>query len=131
MPPDDPLGTEPASLSSPLEDPALLPFLPLLYVAWADGSLEPEELRLIGDRIGAAPDLAPGVRAALQRWLDPERPPSASSLQGLLAAIRGAAASWTANQKLSLTALGTELARRGGHDVSAAELEALRSLEEA
>jgi acyl-CoA oxidase len=113
------------------DDPALLPFLPLLYVAWADGSLEPEELRLIGDRIGAAHELAPGVRTALRRWLDPERPPSASSLQGLLAAIRGAAASLTASHKLSFTALGAEIARRNGHDVSAAEVEALRSLEEA
>jgi acyl-CoA oxidase len=128
MPTDQPPTAEPERIS---DDPALLPFLPLLYVAWADGSLEPEELRLIGDRISAARELPPAVRAALQRWLDPERPPSATSLQGLLTAIRGAVASWTASEKLSLTALGEELARQGGHDVSAAEAAALRTLEEA
>src|SRR6185295_10695363 len=128
MPTDEPPAAEPEQIS---DDPALLPFLPLLYVAWADGSLEPEELRLIGDRIGTASELTSTVRAALQRWLDPERPPSASSLQGLLAAIRGAATSLTASHKLSLTALGAELARQSGHEVSAAEMAALRSLEEA
>src|SRR4030095_14296640 len=119
MPTDGPPAAEPEQIS---DDPALLPFLPLLYVAWADGSLEPEELRLIGDRIGAARELAPAVRAALQRWLRPGRTPSASSLQGWLTAIRKAAASWTASEKLSLTALGKELARQSGHAVSAAEV---------
>ncbi len=127
MPTDEP-GTDPDPIS---EDPALLPFLPLLYVAWADGSLEPEELRLIGSRLDAARQLAPAVRATLRRWLDPERPPSATSLQGLLATIRGAAASWPASQRLNLTALGKELARQNGHDVSAATLEALKTIEEA
>ena len=131
MPTDEPPGAEPEPISSTLDDPALLPFLPLLYVAWADGSLEPDELRLISARISAARELTPAVRAALRRWLDPEMPPSATSLQGLLAAIRGAAASWTASQKLNLTTLGRELARHSGHVVSAAELAALRSLEEA
>jgi acyl-CoA oxidase len=128
---DEPPATEPEPISSLLGDPGLLPFLPLLYVAWADGSLEPDELRLIGSRVDAAPGLAPAVRAALRRWLDPERPPSATSLQSLLVAIRRAAGSWTASQRLNLTALGAELARSSGHVVSAAEREALRGLEEA
>jgi len=130
MPTHDPSGADPEPSPSSLEDPGLLPFLPLLYVAWADGSLEPDELRLISARVSAAQGLAPAIRAALQRWLDPDRPPSATSLQGLLAAIRGAAGSWTASQRLNLTALGSELARRSGHVVSAAELEALRAIEE-
>jgi len=128
MPTDEPPAAEPERIS---DDPALLPFLPLLYVAWADGSLEPEELRLIGSRISAARELAPAVRETLQRWLDPEKPPSPTSLQGLLATIRKATSGWTANQRLNLTALGRELARQSGHVVSAAELAALRMLEEA
>ena len=130
MPSSEPPGAEPEPNSSTVE-PGLLPFLPLLYVAWADGSLEPDELRLISARVSTVQGLAPAVRTALQCWLDPERPPSATGLQRLLAAIRKATEGWTASQRLDLTTLGSELAKRSGHDVSAAEREALRALEEA
>jgi hypothetical protein len=36
------------------EDPDLLAFLPLLYVAWADGELEPGEIRALHARIEEA-----------------------------------------------------------------------------
>ena len=40
-------------LPSP-DDGTLLPFLPMLYVAWADGDLEPEEIRAICGRLMAS-----------------------------------------------------------------------------
>lgn len=84
----DALGAGGVEIASLQGEPGLLPFLPLLYVAWADGDLEPDELRLIGSKVDAAEGLTPSVRAALGRWLDPEAPPSAQSIQDLLAAIR-------------------------------------------
>src|SRR6185295_697314 len=98
-----------------LEDPHLLPFLPLLYLAWADGSLEPEEIRQIGDQVSAARGVAPGLCAALRRWLDPATPPSPSLLQELLGTLRRSAAPLPAPQRLSLADLGLELAHRAGH----------------
>src|SRR5437867_1337764 len=84
----DTLGVREAEIGSLLGEPGLHPFLPLLYVAWADGDLEPNELRLIRSKVDAAKGLTPSVRAALGRWLDPETPPSAQSIQDLLAVIR-------------------------------------------
>ena len=114
---DDTLGARAAEILSLRGEPWLLPFLPLLYVAWADGDLEPDELRLIGSKVDAAEGLTPSVRTALGRWLDPDAPPSARSVQGLLAAIRRGAEGLTASQKLNLTDLGVELARSTGQVV--------------
>lgn len=62
-----------------ITDDRLLPLLPLIYVAWADGELAPAEAELIrrtADELGAAPD-------ALAPWLDPKAPPSAAELNRL------------------------------------------------
>ncbi len=115
----------------PTTDPGLLPFLPLIYVAWADGDLEPEELALIRGRVECAAGLAPEVRSGLARWLDPHAPPSASELQELLATIRGAGEGLTAEERRSLTDLGLELARASGQAVDPGEERALSALEEA
>jgi acyl-CoA oxidase len=125
------LETEPPEGAGALDDPGLLSFLPLLYLAWADGSLEPAELRWIDERVAAERGLAPALRSALRRWLDPQRPPAPARLQELLATIRGAAGSLLAAERLDLSTLGVELARRAGHTVSAPELEALQALEAA
>ena len=127
----DTLGARGAEIGSLLGEPGLLPFLPLLYVAWADGDLEPDELRLIGSKVDAAEGLPPAVRTALGRWLDPEAPPSARSIQDLLGAIRRGAAGLTASQNLNLTDLGMELVRSTGHPVQPVVRDALRALEAA
>lgn len=38
------------SLTPSLDDSRLLPFLPLIYIAWADGELSDEEIRAVRDR---------------------------------------------------------------------------------
>lgn len=114
-----------------LGDPGLLPFLPLLYVVWADGELEPDELRLIRSKVDAAEGLTPSVRAALGRWLDAEAPPSAQRIQDLLAAIRRGAEGLTASQNRTLTDLGMELVRSTRHPVQPVVQNALRALEAA
>ena len=66
--------------SAVFEDPDLLAFLPLLYVAWADGELEADEIRALHSRIeGATGGLGRSCQDSLGRWLDPGRPPSATS----------------------------------------------------
>ncbi|MGB5550296.1 MAG: hypothetical protein WBO74_07355, partial [Thermoanaerobaculia bacterium] len=73
--------------------PELLPYLPMLYVAWADGDLEPVEIRAICTRLGTTEGMDEDCQQFLEGWLDPENPPSATDLTTLLAAIRTAAAS--------------------------------------
>ncbi len=119
-------------MSAPdIEDPAQLPsrlrtFLPLIYVAWADGDLSDQEIEEICAAI--APHLDSDCQAGLGRWLDPERPPSAVELRAMLTTIERAAAGWGADEKVSLHELGKRLARADGHEPTSAELEALDRL---
>ncbi len=118
-------------ISALLGEPRLLAFVPLLYVAWADGDLDDEEIRLLRARVAGCEGLEPRLLAALSRWLDPDDPPSAQSLQALLAAARTACQRLTAKQKLNLSDLGLEIARSGGQELEPAECAALRALEDA
>ena len=60
-----------------LQEPRLLAFLPMLYVAWADGALDDGEVRAICDQTSARLDR--DCAELLGRWIDPERPPGAAS----------------------------------------------------
>ncbi len=85
------------------DDPRRLAFFPLLYVAWADGDLSPEETRAICARVSATEGLERGCRDHLGGWLDPDNPPSARDLRALLTAIRRGAAKLSPDRKRSLT----------------------------
>ncbi len=61
-------------------NPELIPFLPLLYIAWADGTLLPSELEEIKRLLDEQDDLDKTVRAMVLKWLNPKSPPSASEL---------------------------------------------------
>ncbi|NJK88697.1 MAG: TerB family tellurite resistance protein [Myxococcales bacterium] len=73
-----------------LEGVDLLPYLPMVYVAWADGDLTHDEIATIRARVGNAP-LSSDDRARLAEWMDPDRPPSASDVFRLLHRIQAAA----------------------------------------
>ena len=94
-------------------DRALLPFAPLLYVAWADGELAEAEAAKIRAQL-ALTDVDKRVASAVTRWLDPSHPPSATALEALLLDVRRAAARLPAAEQVTLVALGRELAR--AHD---------------
>ena len=123
--------SQPATDSPPavLEDPRLAAFYPLLYVAWADGDLSPEETREICARVSASDTLERGCRDHLGGWLDPDDPPTARDLRALLTAIRRGAGSLSRDRKLSLARLGVELARIDGIDVPESEVRALEDIE--
>lgn len=108
----------------PFDDPALLPFLPMLYVAWADGDLEADEMGEICHRLDG--DCA----RLLGPWLDPAQPPSASELAQLLGLLRRLGEALEKPERLSLAGLGLELAQAGGRTVREEERRALETLEE-
>lgn len=97
------------ALLSATRDPQLRPFLPLVYVAWADGELDDEELVALRERLAAQPWISPGARAALVMWLDPERPPSPSALQAALAAVKQAASTVDPATARSIAELGAAM----------------------
>jgi acyl-CoA oxidase len=110
---------------------ALLPFLPLLYVAWSDGSMELAELRAICTRVVDLWKMSPDDRERIGRWLDPDQPPTAAELDEILELVREGSAGLTAEDRRSLTELGLGLARAGGGGVSAEERQALEEIERA
>ena len=65
----------------------MVPFLPLIYVAWADGELSTEELGAFRAAIHRQPGIDAASLAALDRWLDPELPLTAAELEDLLGRI--------------------------------------------
>lgn len=95
---------------SRLEDPQLRPFLPLLYVAWADMELQPEEATSVRARIAAQPWLRPAAREALDAWLDPGAPPDAAELGKLLALVDRIAVTVEPSARRSLAAFAASLA---------------------
>ena len=122
----------PRARSGPLppDDPRLLPFLPMIYVAWADGDLSSDELVAIRDQVRVQPDLEEAVRLGLAGWLDPAYPPPAPALASLLTIIRAGAGALPAESRRSLAALGAGLARRGADaGVDTATERALAELE--
>ena len=113
------------------DDPKLLPFLPMLFVAWADGDLSAAEVRAIGARLDATSGLDEGCRELLGRWLDPDRPPTTDDLGSLLSRLRQAAQALPRRQRRTLTEFGLELAANANIDIPEAEQAALEELEDA
>jgi len=97
------------TLSAPT-DPSALPFLPMIYVSWADGDLTPQELESIRTRILETPAIRPETRTALRQWLDPDAPPSPRSLQRLLGEIRRHGAGLPSAARVSLARFGEAMA---------------------
>lgn len=108
-----------------IDEPELRPFLPLLYVAWADGDFSPEQRRLICERMEGQPWLRPRVRALLQQWLDPAQPPSAEALAQLRETLLRATANLSAEARSSLAAQAEAMAATAPDAPS----EALREVE--
>ncbi len=107
-----------------LDDPRLLPFLPALYVAWADGDLTEDEMQAV------CKGLDGDCFVLLGRWLNPAEPPSAAELQRMLRTIRRNASDFGRGEKLNLTDLGLRLARSDG-GVVGSERAAVEALERA
>ena len=113
-------------------DRALLPFAPLVYVAWADGMLSDEEIGHIGAQVAATEGVDEATRGVLARWLDPASPPSSSDLHGLLALMRRVGATLPEQDRRTLASLGLALARtEGGGEPGSGVSRALTDMEAA
>ena len=110
---------------------ALLPFLPLLYVAWSDGSMDLAELRSICSRVVDMWKMTPDDRERFGRWLDPDQPPTAEELDEILGMVRESSAGLSPDDRRSLTELGLALARAGGGELTSEERTALEEIEQA
>ncbi|MEM9690999.1 MAG: acyl-CoA dehydrogenase [Myxococcota bacterium] len=102
---------------------------PLLYVAWADGELDPSEVEAVR---GAAAThlLTDKQREAVDVWLDPAQPPTSTELLRLYRFVESDLSRLDAAARGSLVDLGLSLARLHGHPSEANRL-ALTEIEQA
>ncbi len=98
-----------------IDEPELRPYLPLLYVAWADGDFSSEERAFLKEKISAQPWLKPRLREELETWLSAGQPPSAEQLAQLHEAIARAAGTLSADEKHLLVDLARQMAVAAGH----------------
>ncbi len=109
--------------------PALLPFAPLLYVAWADGELSDAEFAVVRQHVASA-RISAELRDSLSGWLDPSDPPDSVELRRLLDAIHDCAAAVPPEACDSLADLGGALAAVRKVRLGRAEKRAIAEIEE-
>ena len=115
-------------LEMTLDDDRMRPFLPLVYSAWSDGELTPDEISSICDAVDRHPKIDADCRTALRLWLDPQQPPTPVELE----LLRRRVADWSAaleSQPGTVVALGLALTRATRSPVSAAEEAAVADIE--
>lgn len=92
-----------------LDDPEVRPFLPMIYVAWADGELSAQELSSFRQYIDRMPWLGRQARDTLKAWLDPSKPPTAAQLRWLFARIEAAAGTLATHRRRDLAEIAATL----------------------
>lgn len=102
-----PVRTKPQST---VKLPGLLPFLPMLYVAWSDAVLTPIQLNAMRSQIERHGWLTADEQAQLLAWLDPAHPPSVAEMKGWLKQIQETAVSLNPRSRQTLSTLGLQMA---------------------
>ena len=113
----------------------ILAFLPMFYVAWADGLLTQSERRAIGEKIKEQNWLSESEKSTLNGWLNPSTPPASSVLISWLRTIKENAGNIPESSRETLASLGLEIASLDSTDEQARcstpeAYDALREIEE-
>ena len=108
----------------------VLAVLPLLYVAWADGTITPSEHRTLRKRLHAFDWMDPEHRTAVESWLDPEHPPSPAQYQQWRRRLQQAADDLPVTGRTSLAALGAAMAGVSGDGAPGLSQQAQEALQE-
>lgn len=97
-----------------IENEEFLPFLPMVYMAWADGELSAEEIKSIQHQALSQELSSEHIHQALQELLDPESPPDALTLNRMLERIRLKSSALSASERQTLSSLGLAIAQVDG-----------------
>ncbi|MEO1434149.1 MAG: acyl-CoA dehydrogenase [Bacteroidota bacterium] len=113
------------------EIPGVIPFLPLLYVGWADSVLSPSEVKLVSQQVDAVDWLNDAEKQQLHEWATPGKVPNPEMFQAWVELIRELSEHMDTGEKQDLSDLGLAMAAAGGryHDVAARK--ALQQIEDA
>ncbi len=93
-----------------LEQPCLMPLLPLLYLAWSNGELQARELELLKELTARLPWVDEDALQALDHWLDPAAPPEPVEITALLQVLREGTKELGEAERLTLAELGADMA---------------------
>jgi len=88
-------------------DSCVLPFLPMLYSAWSNDAISPEQIRGIEKVLRTSKCMSADQRKMVKQWLDPANPPSPGVVQGWLKYIRE---NTDIDERCSIADLGASLA---------------------
>jgi len=91
------------------EAPNVLPFLPLLYVGWADNALMPSEIKLIREKAEEMDWLTATERELIMEWSNPTQPPSPELMGTWVKLIREASEKLDTASRQSLTDLSLQM----------------------
>lgn len=116
------------------DNPAFLPFLPMLYIAWADGDLDRQELERFQATATDGDLLSAASKQQILTWLNAEQPPSSADLLSLLRHIRQISNTLPPCERKSLVTFGMSLVEAEEAAIStywedSANLRALAELE--
>ncbi|MDH3648756.1 MAG: acyl-CoA dehydrogenase family protein [Saprospiraceae bacterium] len=92
--------------------PGVRSFIPLLYVAWADGLLSPSEVKLISDKIASLDELSGEDKDLIRSWIDPSKWPHTSVFRDWIRLIKEYASESDGKALRSISVLGQEMAKR-------------------
>ncbi len=92
--------------------PAVVSFIPLLYVAWADGLLSPSEVKIIKRKIRSLPHLTDEERETLLTWSDPGEWPDDMTFKQWMALMKDAGGQLPDHELDSVVALGRKMAEQ-------------------
>ena len=110
-------------------DSCVLPFLPMLYVAWSDEVISPAQIRGIEKVLRTSKCMQPDQRKLIKKWLDPANPPSASVLQSWRTYIRENRSKLSMDESCTLAELGASLAEGDALPKNCPTRDALREIE--
>ncbi len=92
--------------------PGIRSFIPLLYVAWADGLLSPSEVKLIDQQINSLDELSQSEKEILRGWIDPADWPDSQVFKIWVQLMRESARESETEILKSIAALGKVMAER-------------------
>ncbi len=99
--------------------PGVRSFIPLLYVAWADGLLSPSEVEIIHKQINGLDHLTTSEKKLLRKWSDPREWPDDKTFKTWMQLLKEAGRSLEYHAVDSIVQLGLEMSHRSEGALSA------------
>lgn len=108
--------------------PVIRAFIPLIYVAWADGLLSPSEVRIIRQRIAAMPELTVHEKEILFNWIEPSHWPDEATFKTWMQLMKETGAEINLDDTRSIVDLGLAMAKRSSVGDALPDLDALEKV---